>query len=128
MIVPGPLFSSRFIPLEERDAIACIDLFHRQRNRFGGSLDLCRDLYRQVIDVLKVFIGYGENVSSIVWPLSDSDEGSDQVILVNEISLLYRVMLILNALHKQTEWTDIVFRCVIVQDKSPDIWGCVSAR
>jgi hypothetical protein len=59
----------------------------------------CQVASWQIIDVLEMLIGYGENMSDIVRPLSYSDEGSDLVILVNEISLLYRVMLILNALH-----------------------------
>ena len=99
MIMPGPLFSSRLIALEKHNPITRIDIFHRKRNCFSSLLNLYRYRDRQIIDVLKMLIGYDENMSNIVWPLSYSDEGSDLVILVNEIGLLYRVMLILNALH-----------------------------
>lgn len=70
MIMPGPLFSRWFVALEKHNPITQIDLFHRERNCLGGFLNLCRNPYWQIIDVLKVLIGYDDNVSDIVWPFS----------------------------------------------------------
>ena len=99
MIVPGPLSARRFITLDEHNPITGIDILHHKSHSLGGSLNLCRNRYWQIIDVLEMLIGHDENMANIVRPLLYADEGSDLVILENEIRLLDRVMLILNTLH-----------------------------
>lgn len=99
MIMPGPLFARRFIALDEHNPITGIDIFHRKSYGLGSSLNLCRNRNWQIIDVLKMLIGYDENMTDIVRPLSYADEGSDLVILVNKIRSLDRVVLVLNTLH-----------------------------
>jgi hypothetical protein len=63
-----------------------------------------------------MLIGYDQDVPGVVRPPAECDAGSDMVILINQIRLLDLVVLVLDTLHQQAEWTDIVLRCVVVQD------------
>jgi hypothetical protein len=78
------------------------------------TLYLCRNGEWQIIDILIMLIGNCENMTRIIRPTSQSDEGCDLIILVNKVSLLYGIMFILDTLYEQTEWTDVVFGFMIV--------------
>src|SRR5262245_42024961 len=58
VIMPDILIASAFVVLSCRNAIAAIDHFQRERNSSGYRLKRLGIDYRQVVQVLKVLIGY----------------------------------------------------------------------
>jgi len=97
MIMPYTLSVSRLIALKQHDSVTSIGVFHSQRDGFCGFLDPCRNPNRQIIEVLKMRIGYNEDVPSILRPLTQCNESCNAIVLIHDIGPLHVVMLVLDA-------------------------------
>jgi len=117
MIVPDILIASGFIVLACGDAVAVIHLFEGQGNGLREILDPMSMGSREIVEILKVFIGDNQDMPFIVWPPQRSNKSRHQGILSDHIILMGERVVV--ALKKPTERTDIPRRCVMKHPLPP---------
>lgn len=61
--------------------------FHRPRNGLDEFVNRQGEAHGQFVDVLKMLIGSNNDVAVIVRPLVGTDEGCDDLIVVNDVGL-----------------------------------------
>lgn len=93
--------------------MAAVDLFEGEFNGLREILDAMSIRSREIVEILKVFIGDNQDVPFVVGPPAWSDKSRYQGILRDHIILTIERGVV--ALKKRAERTDVAIGCVMKQ-------------
>jgi len=99
------------------DTVTGVNGFHGQRQTFGGALNLLGVTNGEIKNVFVMPVGNDDRVTRILRPLVRTDEGSDSIVVIDDIALIGIGMVILYALQQQTKRADVVCGGVIMQSE-----------
>ena len=85
--MPHILVACGFIVLPRRNAVACVDGFHRECDLARGGVNTRGVVNRQIENVLEMFVRRDDDVAVIAVPLVRADERGDRRIALNDVAL-----------------------------------------